>query len=1026
VTERTVRTRLILDVAAHNAAAREAGRSMTVVEQAAAAAAAAETRLEVAARVTAASDERLASSARLVAEAHRQAATASGADAEATRRAAAVQQQAAAAQLSRTDMIRLQEQALAENAARDTAAAEAARRTAAAQREAEAAERRRTSAMQESGSAATKAGAALFAGFAVGAYAAAKFDSAMSEVKANTGATGASFKSLSDTALKAGKDTVFSATEAAQGEDELAKAGVSVKNIIGGGLVGALNLASAGQMSVADAAETAASAMTLFGLSGKDVPHVADVLSAGANKAQGSVHDLSMGMAQGGPIAAQFGLSLEDTVGALAQFASHGIMGSDAGTSLKSMLLALASATDKQKNAMADLGLQFYDSTGKFVGLSAMAGQLQDKLGGLTDHERQTALATIFGSDAIRVASILYADGAAKTDGWRRAVDDAGNASRTSATKLNNLSGDMTAFGGTIETALIQQGQHAQPVLRAITQAANAMVGQFLALPAPVQAGASGLLAVSGGALLVVGAMATMVPKIQAMRTALLEMGVAGRIASASLSAIGIGAGIGIVLVGLAEVANAISHRLSQDSKAAKVDVAALATQLTELGKNGRIAGEALKVLGPGANKAASEIKLLTSNLGGADSVKTKLLPAIKGIDAALAQMVQSGHTEEAGKAFDRITAAAERQHVPMDKLTKLFPAYAEAAKQADENSGQLADGSLNAIGKQAADTGADVSDLADQMKRLSDSVDALNAPFLDADQALVAYKGKVADLAASLKANGRTWDVNTEAGRKNRAALDDAAQSAIQLAQKQAALSGNTDDLRTSMEASRVELVRTLVQMGYNQSEAQALARQYLQIPTSLYTNTTTNAVATRQQVQDYINTLYSIPARRETQLILKEQGFSAQARRVYTDPAYAQATGGINVRSFAGGGFSRLPSSPMIAPAGTLYQWAEPSTMGEAFIPLSPATRRASQGTLGQVARMIGGTYSPPGSGSGGGHGGDAIVAEVRALRAAVSALADRPATFTGNIVTPDKRRLATFVSEGQKLNNRRGGSS
>jgi Phage-related minor tail protein len=728
-------------------------------------------------------------------------------------------------------------------------------------------------------------------------------------------------------------------------------------------------------------------------------------------------------MAQGGPVAAQFGLSLEDTVGALAQFASHGIMGADAGTSLKSMLLALASATDKQKNAMADLGLQFYDSTGKFVGLSAMAGQLQDKLGGLTDHQRQTALATIFGSDAIRVASILYADGAEKTDGWRKAVDDAGNASRTSATKLNNLSGDMTAFGGTVETALIQQGQHAQPVLRAITQAANAMVGQFLALPAPIQASVSGLLAVSGGTLLVVGAMATLVPKIVAMRTALLEMGVAGRIASASLSALGIGAGIGLVLVAVAEVANALSHKLSPDSKAAKVDTGALATQLIELGRNGRLAGEALKVLGPDARKLASEFALMGANIDA--GVKKQLLGNIKAVDAALAQMVQSGHTDEAAKAFDVISAAAARQHVPMDRLTKLLPQYGEAAKQADESAGKMADGSLNAIGKQAADTGADVSDLADEMKRLSDSLDALNAPFLDADQALVAYKGKVADLAASLKANGRTWDVNTEAGRKNRAALDDAAQSAIQLAQKQAALSGNTDDLRTSMEASRAELVRTLVQMGYNQNEASALAKQYLQIPTSLYTNTSTNAPATKAQVDAYVASLYSIPARRETQLVLKQAGFSGQAIRNYTDPSRAQAEGGINVRSFAGGGFSSLPSSPMIAPAGTLYQWAEPSTHGEAFIPLSPATRRASQGTLGQVARMIGGTYSPPGAGAGGGHGGDAIVAEVRALRAAVSALAAQPAQFRGDIVSPDKRRLATFVAEGQRLNNRRGGA-
>jgi hypothetical protein len=60
------------------------------------------------------------------------------------------------------------------------------------------------------------------------------------------------------------------------------------------------------------------------------------------------------------------------------------------------------------------------------------------------------------------------------------------------------------------------------------------------------------------------------------------------------------------------------------------------------------------------------------------------------------------------------------------------------------------------------------------------------------------------------------------------------------------------------------------------------------------------------------------------------------------------------------------------MIAPAGTLYQWAEPSTHGEAFFPLNGANRRANQNTLGEVARIVGGTYSPPGTGAGGGYGG------------------------------------------------------
>jgi TP901 family phage tail tape measure protein len=148
-------------------------------------------------------------------------------------------------------------------------------------------------------------------------------------------------RQLRQAALAAGKDTQYSATQAAQGVTQLSKAGVSTANILGGGLKGALSLAAAGQMDVGAAAETAASAMTQFKLRGDQLPHVADLLAAGAGKAQGSVQDLSMALNQSGLIASQTGLSIEDTTGTLAAFASAGLLGSDAGTSFKTMLQAL-------------------------------------------------------------------------------------------------------------------------------------------------------------------------------------------------------------------------------------------------------------------------------------------------------------------------------------------------------------------------------------------------------------------------------------------------------------------------------------------------------------------------------------------------------------------------------------------------------------------------------------------------------------------------------------------------------------
>ena len=125
-------------------------------------------------------------------------------------------------------------------------------------------------------------GGALLAGFGLAVARFMEFDSAMSEVQASTHETAGNMDLLRNAAIEAGADTSFSAKEAAQAIDELAKAGVSTKDILGGGLRGAMSLAAAGSLEVADAAEIAATALTQIKLSGQDIPHLVDLLASGA------------------------------------------------------------------------------------------------------------------------------------------------------------------------------------------------------------------------------------------------------------------------------------------------------------------------------------------------------------------------------------------------------------------------------------------------------------------------------------------------------------------------------------------------------------------------------------------------------------------------------------------------------------------------------------------------------------------------------------------------------------------------
>ena len=159
------------------------------------------------------------------------------------------------------------------------------------------------------GDKAALAGAAIAVGLGVAVKRFADFDAAMSAVARTVAPLRTEIETLRQAALTLGADSQFSATEAAQGINELAKAGLATADVLGGGLKGSLDLAAAGQIGVAQAAETTATAMTQFKLSGDRAVDVADLLANGANKAQGGVGDLGAALGQAGLVAAATGLT---------------------------------------------------------------------------------------------------------------------------------------------------------------------------------------------------------------------------------------------------------------------------------------------------------------------------------------------------------------------------------------------------------------------------------------------------------------------------------------------------------------------------------------------------------------------------------------------------------------------------------------------------------------------------------------------------------------------------------------------
>jgi TP901 family phage tail tape measure protein len=416
-------------------------------------------------------------------------------------------------------------------------------------------------------------GSAGAAGIGMAVRAASNFSSELSAVKAVSGATEEQMKKISDAALRIGKDTAFSATEAASAMEELVKAGLSVEDILGGAADATVALAAAGQIDLPKAAEIAANAMNNFKLKGSDMPRVADLIAGAANASAISVEEFAYSLSQSGAVAAISGLKFDDLAVAIAEMGNAGIKGSDAGTSIKTFLTNLIPTTEQQTNKFLELGLmsvdtgvamkrlakegikpastgfndiissiekynaanggakvgtakagkealkmaqslgvvrnQFFDAQGNLKSFSAVQDILQKSTAGLTKEQKLGTLQMLFGTDAIRAAAVMADNGAAGFDKMATSMGKV-KAADVAATRLDNLKGSIEQLKGSFETMMITIGNVFLPMVRKVVDAVTWVVNIFNKLPDGVQKAIAILLGLVTAFSLVTGAIITL------------------------------------------------------------------------------------------------------------------------------------------------------------------------------------------------------------------------------------------------------------------------------------------------------------------------------------------------------------------------------------------------------------------------------------------------------------------------------------------------------------------------------------
>lgn len=404
----------------------------------------------------------------------------------------------------------------------------------------------KVNAVKDLGTNMTKIGAVGAAGFGLAVNAAANFEQRMSAVAAVSGATTSEFDALRQKALDLGKDTSFGATEAAMAIEELVKAGLTIPDVMNGAADATVALAAAGEISLPQAAEIASAAMNNFNLTGAEMPRIADLIAGAANASAISVGEFGISLQQVGAVANLTGMDFQDVSVAIAEMGNAGIKGSDAGTSLKTMLMNLQPTTKAQTaeferlgllttstegalKSMAEQGIKpvgtsmdsirqavgkylvetqglkedtkelgqatddwlvknggmqnaFFDTEGKIKSLKDIQQVLQDSTKGMSEQQKLASLELLFGADAIRAAAIMAKNGASGYDTLYASMSKV-TAAEVAATRMDNFRGALEQVKGAIETVAIEVGGVLLPVFTTIAQKIDALISKFLELP---------------------------------------------------------------------------------------------------------------------------------------------------------------------------------------------------------------------------------------------------------------------------------------------------------------------------------------------------------------------------------------------------------------------------------------------------------------------------------------------------------------------------------------------------------------
>lgn len=300
---------------------------------------------------------------------------------------------------------------------------------------------------------------------------AAKFESAMSEVQAISGASGDDLQRLTDKAQEMGATTKFSASESAAALKYMAMAGWDTEAMLNG-INGVMQLAAASGEDLASTSDIVTDAMTAFGLSADQSTRFADVLAQTANRSNTSVALMGETFKYVAPVAGALGYSIEDASIAIGLMANSGIKGSQAGTSLKNVLTNLAKPTDQVQMYMDRLNISMTDQAGNVKPLNQLLNEMRASFAGLTEAEKAEYAAGIAGKEGMSGLLAIVNASQSDFDKLTEAINNSSGAAQNVAdVMMDNLGGQLTILKSTLEGIAISFGNILLPAVKKVADA---------------------------------------------------------------------------------------------------------------------------------------------------------------------------------------------------------------------------------------------------------------------------------------------------------------------------------------------------------------------------------------------------------------------------------------------------------------------------------------------------------------------------------------------------------------------------